>query len=178
MYTLDGQVLKEGESFEDSSGNLYPANWLTVSTTEEKTAIGIVITPDPVTSSSPSYDRRFYSNATTPKDLNNLKIYWVEEVKETCNKLLVETDWMIIRAADPSAGLVVPMEVQTDRALIRTRCNEKETAINACTTVPELENYIKGVEYQIWLPEPPAEPEPEDEEEEETTSETTTVSGE
>ena len=45
MYTLNGQILEEGQGFQDSTGKYYPANWLTYSTDAEKAAIGIIYIP-------------------------------------------------------------------------------------------------------------------------------------
>ena len=48
----------------------------------------------------------------------------------------------------------------SDRALIRTLSNEKETAIAACADVAALAEYVTGSEYSRWEELPP-EPEPE-----------------
>ena len=40
MFLLNGNILPEGRAFTDANGNKYPANWLNLSTEEEKNAIG------------------------------------------------------------------------------------------------------------------------------------------
>ena len=63
-FLLDGNKLQEGVAFTDANGNQYPANWLNLSTEEEKLAIGITWVADPVRA-----DDRFYWNG----DINNPK---------------------------------------------------------------------------------------------------------
>ena len=53
-FKLDGKTLPVGVAFSHNDIN-YPANWLNLSTAEEKSAIGITEISDPV-----SYDPRFY----------------------------------------------------------------------------------------------------------------------
>ena len=40
-FILDGKTLQQGVAFTDKDGNQYAANWLQLSTLEEKEAIGI-----------------------------------------------------------------------------------------------------------------------------------------
>lgn len=48
MFLLNGQPLPLDTPFRDAAGNSYPANWLRLTTLEEKNAIGITEVPDPV----------------------------------------------------------------------------------------------------------------------------------
>ena len=153
MYTLNDQVLKPGQGFEDSTGKYYPSNWLETSTEAEKEAIGIVYTPDPEPTPAPSYDRRFYWGPDNPKDLTELKTTWIELTKDKAYNLLSETDWVVIRSVDPSNRISssdIDAAVQTERETIRTNCATKESAIQDCTTVPELETYINSDSYTQW----------------------------
>ena len=159
MYTLNGQILKEGQGFQDSTGKYYPANWLTYSTDAEKAAIGIIYIPDQPKASQTYYDQRFYWGPNNPKDLDGLKLLWVDKTNTTANTKLSPTDWMIIRAVDPSAGISVSMEVQEERALIRQRANEKEALIQECESVAELEVYVTSSSYYNWSEEDIAAPE-------------------
>ena len=151
MYTLNDQVLKPGQGFEDSTGKYYPSNWLETSTEAEKEAIGIIYTPDPEPTPAPSYDRRFYWGPDNPKDLTELKTNWIETTKDNAYNLLAETDWVVIRSVDPSDPTSsIDAAVQTERETIRTNCATKETSIQGCTTVPELETYINSDSYTQW----------------------------
>jgi hypothetical protein len=151
MFLLNGNRLPEGTAFKDANGNQYPANWLNLSTEEEKNAVGITWVADhaPV-------DSRFYWDANLPKALEDkleengstttgLKTQFVAEVKDTAGKLLSQTDWVIIRKAE--RAVEVPSEVALKRTQIITEANRLEVDINASTTVEAL---IEVLNTQNW----------------------------
>ena len=155
MLQLNGKTLRYGKAFVTEDGRQFPANWLTLSSLQEKQSIGIVEVPDaPVA----SWDQRFYWGVDNPKDLDGLKTLWTAKVKETAGSLISPTDWYVIRQAENSAA--VPAQVLSDRALIRSLSNDKEAAIAACEDVAALAEYVTGSEYGRWEELPP-EPEPE-----------------
>ena len=47
MFLLNGQSLPIDTPFKDADGNSYPANWLRLTSLEEKQAIGITEVTDP-----------------------------------------------------------------------------------------------------------------------------------
>ncbi len=47
MFMLNDQPLPLDTPFKDAEGNSYPANWLRLTSLEEKQAIGITEIPDP-----------------------------------------------------------------------------------------------------------------------------------
>jgi len=47
MFLLNEQPLPLDTPFKDADGNSYPANWLRLTSLEEKEAIGITEVPDP-----------------------------------------------------------------------------------------------------------------------------------
>jgi hypothetical protein len=47
MFLLNNVPLPLDTPFRDADGNSYPANWLRLTTLEEKQAIGITEVPDP-----------------------------------------------------------------------------------------------------------------------------------
>jgi len=154
MLQLDGKTLQDGKAFVHD-GMQYPSNWLRWASLEEKQAIGIVEVPDaPVA----SWDSRFYWNPNNPKDLDQLKTYWTEVVKESAGSLLSQTDWYVVRQAENSAA--VPADVLTRRGEIRTLSNEKEAAIAACEDVAALAEYVTALGFTNWEPAPEPEPEP------------------
>ena len=65
-----------------------------------------------------------------------LKTNAVNQIKTTAASLLQPTDWKIIRSSE--TGGRVDLATLNARADIRTKSNEFEEAINACTTVEEL----------------------------------------
>jgi len=139
MFILNGNPLPIDTPFE-IDGTHYPANWLRLTSIEEKNAVGITEVPDPE-----PYDDRFYWGHDNPKDLDMLKTNWTAQVKDTANKLLAQTDWMIIRKVERNVD--VPADTTTYRQGVITECTRLVTAIDRCADVPVL---IQTVTTQGW----------------------------
>lgn len=181
MFLLNNKVLQPGTPF-TQNGIQYPANWLNLSSLEEKEAIGIT---EVAQDTRP--DDRFYwvqdnndgTFTSSPKLLNDreevnengdplyvkvydvatesmidsteklvtkgLKSQWVAQIKDTTNKLLLETDWMVIRKAE--RNITIPAETVTYRAAVLTEYNHLKNAINSASTIEEL---ITVVTSQNW----------------------------
>jgi hypothetical protein len=140
MFLLNGQPLPLDIPFEiDGTG--YPANWLRLTSIEEKNAVGITEVPDPQV----TYDDRFYWGVDNPKDLGGLKTQWSAQVKDTANKLLAQTDWMVIRKVE--RNVEIPAATATYRAAVLAECTRLVAAITACADVP---NLITTVTTQNW----------------------------
>ena len=144
MFKLNGKILQQGVPFSTEDGTQYPANWLQLTTLEEKQAIGITEESEPA-----RVDDRFYWNGdlNNPKELEDitdenglttkgLKSNFVSQIKQTAGSILIQTDWYVVRKAD--IGTEIPENVITYRASIRERSNELEQAINGVTTVEQL----------------------------------------
>ena len=143
----DGRTISEDTPF-TYNGIQYPANWLRLSTPEEKQAIGL----QEVAPEQP-YDQRFFwgydqDGNLIPKDHSQLVEQWVSQTKQTAGTLLAPTDWMIVRQAE--TGIETPPEVLLDRYQIRELSNGKELQIRATTTTEELAAYITGPDYPVW----------------------------
>lgn len=139
MFMLNGNPLPIDTQFE-VDGTTYPANWLRLTSIEEKNAIGITEVPDPE-----PYDDRFYWGVDNPKDLDGLKTLWTAQVKDTANKLLSQTDWMIIRKVERNVD--VPASTTAYRQAVIAECTRLVTAIQGCADVPAL---IDVVTTQNW----------------------------
>lgn len=131
MFLLNGQPLQLDTPFE-VNGTSYPANWLRLTSIEEKNAIGITEVAD----TTVTYDDRFYWGVDIPMDLDVLKTRWSAQVKDTANKLLAQTDWMVIRKVERSVD--IPADTATYRAAVLAECARLVAAITACTDVPTL----------------------------------------
>ena len=59
-------------------------------------------------------------------------------VKSQASGLLAPTDWYVVKASE-IADYSVPSNITTFRADVRSKSNEMETQIDACTNVEELE---------------------------------------
>ena len=149
MLQLNGKTLQYDRAF-THEGISYPANWLRLTTLEEKQAIGIVEVADPVVG---VWDQRFYWNVDTPKDHAGLVDLWTDNVKQTAGSLLAPTDWYVVRKSE--TGTAIPQSVLDRRAEIRTLSNTKEAAIRATSTTDELAGYVSSSAFGEWTT-PPA----------------------
>ena len=143
-FKLDGNPLAVDVAFSHNDIN-YPANWLRLSTAEEKTAIGITEVDDPKV-----YDSRFYWGNGTAKELDDKKetIDGVEvttlgvksilktQVKVTAGTLLAKYDWYVVRKTEK--GTAIPSEISTYRDAVRTACDTIEKEIDACSDTAAL----------------------------------------
>ena len=83
---------------------------------------------------------------TSEKLVNQgLKSVMTEQVKETTNKLLSKTDWMIIRKVERSVN--VPSATETYRTAVLTECGRLESAIAGVSDVDALATVMDG---QNW----------------------------
>ena len=149
-FQLNDQVIRPGKSFVDADGVIYPTNWNTVFTQEQKDAIGIVWVPDPA-----PVDTRFYWDHDLPKRLEDepavdengdavldedgvqlinygLKTSWIKQQKETAGTLLAISDWYVTRKAE--VGTEIPADVVTYRTAVRTVSGQRETQISEAAT--------------------------------------------
>lgn len=159
-YILDGQPLPLDAPF-THLGVRYPANWLRLSTAEDRAELGITWEPDPE-----PYDERFYwgrdqQGNLIPKDHAELVSLWVSQTRATANSLLSPTDWMIIREADN--GAAAPADWKAWREAVRTASGDKVELIEATSDTADLAAYVTGPDYPVWPADPSTPPAPEPE---------------
>ena len=152
-FKLNGNPLAVDVAFSHNDIQ-YPANWLRLSTAEEKIALGISeVAYDPV------YDSRFYLSNGTAKSLNDenatdengdllkdengdqIIILGVKSVlkaqeKVTAGTLLAPYDWYVVRKAEK--GTAIPSAISTFRDGVRTACDTIEKEIDACSDTAAL----------------------------------------
>ena len=136
MLKLDNKPLSYDRAF-THAGIQYPANWLRLSSLEERNAIGITEVADDAT-----YDQRFYWGVDNPKDLAELKTQWKATQSDICNSLLSPSDWRVTRAAE--LGQAVASAWLTYRGAVRSACNTRQTEITAVADVPALIELLFG----------------------------------
>ena len=140
-FKLDGKPLAVDVAFRHNDIN-YPANWLRLSTAEEKKAIGITEVAD-----DPVYDSRFYWGDGTAKALDDVdakddkgnllknedgsqmvtqgvKSVLKAQEKATAGSLLAKYDWYVVRKAEKSTA--IPTAITTYRDGVRTACDTRE----------------------------------------------------
>lgn len=130
MFMLNGQPLPLDTPFTHDEIQ-YPANWLRLATSDEKTAIGITEVADAAT-----YDDRFYWGVGNPKDVAVVKAMLMSQTKATAFSLLSPTDYKLIRKAE--TGEAVDEATTAHRAAVRTAAAANEALITAATTVDQL----------------------------------------
>jgi len=152
-FKLNGNPLAVDVAFSHNDIN-YPANWLRLSTEDEKTALGITEVAD-----SPTYDSRFYWGNGTAKTLTDtnkvdengdpvldengdqvvtlgVKSVLKAQEKVTAGSLLARYDWYVVRKAEKSTA--IPTAITTYRDGVRTACNTRETEIGNCADTAAL----------------------------------------
>lgn len=137
-------------------GTSYPANWLRLTSIEEKNAVGIVEVADETT----HYDDRFWWGVDNPKQLEDItvtpeggepyvqkgmKSNWTAQVKDTANKLLAQTDWMVIRKAE--RDVAIPTATATYRAAVLAECTR---LVGAIAGASDVQAFITVVTTQNW----------------------------
>lgn len=141
-YPPNNQYIQEGNAF-DIDGVQYPANWLNLSTPEEKAALGL---EEVITINSPA-DQRYYwvseeldgstlTYINTPKDLDQCKEVAISQTNAVAYSLLAPSDWMVTRSVE--TGIAVLPEWTSYREAVRTTANQAKAGYAACTTVDEI----------------------------------------
>jgi len=143
-FKLNGNPLAVDVAFRHNDIQ-YPANWLRLSTAEEKTAIGITEVAD-----APTYDSRFYWGDGTAKALDDktetvdgvesttlgVKSVLKTQEKVTAGSLLAKYDWYVVRKAEKD--IAIPSSISTFRDGVRTACDTREKEIDACSDTAAL----------------------------------------
>ena len=155
MFKHNDKIIPLDTPFE-INGTSYPANWLRLTSIEEKNAIGIVEVADETT----HYDDRFYWGVDNPKQLEDvtvtpevgepyvqkgMKSNWTVTVKDTANKLLAQTDWMVIRKVE--RDVAIPDATVTFRASVLTECTR---LVGAIASASDVQAFIAVVTTQNW----------------------------
>ena len=144
-FKLNGKPLAVDVAFSHNDIQ-YLANWLRLSTAEEKTALGITEVAD-----APKYDSRFYWGDGIKKELDDktetidgveVKTLGVKSIlkaqeKVMAGSLLAQYDWYVVRKFEKSTA--IPAEITTYRDAVRTACDTREKEIDACSDTAALE---------------------------------------
>ena len=174
MFLLNGSPLPLDTPF-TIDGTSYPANWLRLTSIAEKNAVGITEVADTQAhyddrfywgtdnpkllndreesdeDGNPLYVQVYDSatqamvNTTERLVTKGLKSQWISQVKDTANKLLAQSDWMVIRKVERNVD--IPAATVTYRAAVIAECTRLVTAIQGCADVPAL---IAVVTTQDW----------------------------
>ena len=130
MYVLDGKKLRQGRPF-THNGIQYPGNWLALTSTEEKSAIGITWEADPA-----PFNRKFYFSADNPREVADVKPGMLVEQDTTARNLLNSTDWYVVRKSETDTA--IPVGIASYRTAVRDTCESRKVAINGAADIPAL----------------------------------------
>jgi hypothetical protein len=168
MFKLNGKPLAIDTPFECNEIS-YPANWLRLASQVEREAIGITEEADAPSYddrfywgvNSPKqledrlevkedgtplmvqrYDAETQSMVDTDEQVvyKGLKSNWSAQIKDTTNKLLAATDWMVIRKVE--RDVAIPAETVTYRAAVLDECDRLLVAIAGSADVDALATVV------------------------------------
>jgi hypothetical protein len=150
-------LVQSGVPFE-WDGVFYPANWINLSTPEDKAAIGMVDVVYGqqandqyywVSQNAPVYNAETnqvdINFTNTPKDLTTVKTSSVQQINSTAYSILLPTDWMVVKAIETST--TVPADWNTWRESIRTTAATATTAIDNAADVDAVAAIVQNV---VW----------------------------
>jgi hypothetical protein len=161
MFKLNGKPLAIDTPFECNEIS-YPANWLRLASAEERSDIGITEEADAATwddrfywsvnspkqledrlevkeDGSPLMVQTYSKSAEGMVDTDEqvvtkgLKSQWSAQIKDTTNKLLAATDWMVIRKAE--RDVAIPADTVAYRAAVLVECDRLLAAIAGAADV-------------------------------------------
>ena len=181
-FKLDGNLLPVDVPFTVGTGEdavNYPANWLRLSTADEKTALGISEVAD-----TPTYDSRFYWSDGTAKSLVDVDATYDEDdpdgtykkgdlikkpdgtqvvyygvkstlkaqEKDIAKSLLNQYDWQVVRKAEK--GTALDSNVVIFRDAVRTAYTTRKTEIDNCADTAALVTLYSSTEQsdKTWKP--------------------------
>ena len=160
-FLLNGNPLAVDVPFTVGDIN-YPANWLRLSTAQEKKDLGITEVAD-----APTYDSRFYWGDGTAKTLTDtnqvdangdpvldkngnqvvtlgVKSILKAQEKRIAGGLLSRYDWYVVRKAEKD--IAIPSSISTFRDGVRTACDTREKEIDACSDTAALVTLYSSTE--------------------------------
>lgn len=136
------QYFREGLEFTLNDVQ-YPANWLNLSTPDEKAALDLV---EVITVGERKDDRYYWVSeqlvgaeliiTSTPKDLEAVRALCIANLKASAYSLLFTSDWMITRKAE--TGVDLPAEWAQYRDEVRLEVQLRKTEIANAETVDAL----------------------------------------
>lgn len=140
MFLLNGKRLFVGVPFEHN-GNNYPANWLELSTVQDKLDIGILEIEDPA-----PIDTRICNEDGGYKNIVELKQVYAPLIKQEASGKLAQTDWYIIRKLE--RNIDVPEEVVAKRAAIVAECERLEAWLDLCQDALQVKGFLDGEQWK------------------------------
>lgn len=140
MWKLKGKTLRVGSPFIDGDVQ-YPADWLHHADDIEKARLGVQWYPDPVRPDDTFYEVGETEDGVftaTPKNLATVQKQLKRMRRREAKMQLELTDWYVAREVeDPTKPM--PNWAKNFRRDIRQASNQFDNAVDACTTIEELQ---------------------------------------
>ena len=150
----------------------YPANWLRLSTAQDRAELGITWVDD-----SPTWNQKWYwgydsDGNLLPMDYVTLKKQWIADTKRAAYALLQPSDYLWSKMQEENSSFSAAKTAYNDspwstwRSTIRTECAAMVTVIEATADVGDtsphadfgrveaLQQYIEGETYGSWTADP------------------------
>jgi hypothetical protein len=141
-HAPSNQYVRVGVPFE-IDGNLYPANWIQLSTPEEKAELQL---QEVVTVGERKDDRYYWVSeslegatltiTSTPKDLEQVRANAISQVNAVAYSILLPSDWMVTRKVERNVD--IPADWAAFRAAVITASTAGRTAYESATSVDEI----------------------------------------
>lgn len=149
--TTTGQYIQEGTAFE-LNDIFYPANWLNLSTPEQKAELGL---EEVVATNQPANQTYYWVSETlngpsltytnTPKDLTGVKTNAINQVNSTAYSILLPTDWMVVKSVETSTP--ISPSWNSWRQSIRTTATSTVNAIEGAVDVAAVETIMGSINW-------------------------------
>ena len=153
--TQNQQYINEGTAFE-INGVQYPANWLNLSTPQEKAEIGL---EEVIATNQPANDTYYWVSQTlvgpdltytnTPKDLLTVKTTALNQINATAYSILLPTDWMVVKSVETSTPINASWN--TWRQSIRTTALNATNGVEGATDVDGVATVMGAI---VWPKDP------------------------
>ena len=136
----------------------YPPNWVNLSSSEEKTAIGMVDVVygqsandqyywvqqnDPVYNAQTNQVDISFTN--TPKDLTSVKTNALNTINDTAYSILQPSDWMVVKGIETSTP--VNPDWNAWRASIRATADSTRTAVTSAADVDAVQTIMNNINW-------------------------------
>ena len=153
--TQNQQYINEGNAFE-INGVQYPANWLNLSTPEEKAEIGleeVIATNQPANQTyywvSETLSEATLTYTNTPKDLLPVKTTALNQINATAYSILLPTDWMVVKSVETSTP--INPSWNTWRQSIRTTALNATNGVEGAADVDAVASVMNSI---VWPKDP------------------------
>ena len=139
MFLLNGKKLPMNTPF-TVDGVQYPANWLSISSSEERAKLRIEKVPDPLVPNEKYYILNWNVDGSvtgTPRPLVDAQNVILGDINAWLSGRLSGSDWAVVRAAEGIKPL--PADIASARSAARAKAASWEARVKAAKSIEEIE---------------------------------------